>query len=411
MSTVTINSAGELLKRLYAPWEIEDLVNTTYPTLEFCASKGSAALGGDGFRFAVRNQSAEGIGYIAEDGDLPAGGQTEVLQATVQPKVFAGVVQLSGLSRAVSSGDAMAFARTFDENTRHTIDSMAAYKEGAMYRSGSGLLATLTATPVAATNVTPVAVDDVGFFREGMKVDIKNGNNTVVQSAEVVAVDWAARTLLFDSDFQGSVVNTDTIYLSGTQPLTSVVTDREPGGFEDSMVTGGQYLGITRANAANWVASQITASSFLDEDILLRARTLITQESGVPISAMAGRFAAVTHPQQVDVLYKLAIPRVRYAGTSGIDLGNPDNLAFGGIPFKTSYQAPTDKVYMGDWMYHNSLYTPNGEMHIDTEYNGATLKWVSTKDVGLVFIKEYHNFALRKPTCFVRIDALTEPTR
>jgi len=114
---------------------------------------------------------------------------------------------------------------------------------------------------------------------------------------------------------------------------------------------------------------------------------------------------------QADVLFKLAIPRIRYSGNESFDLGNSDEVKFGNIPIVCSYNAPSDKAYLGDWSKHVSLYTPNGKLHIDTEYNGAALKWVATKDVGLVFLKEYCNFANKAPNCFVRYSSLSELSR
>ena len=44
MADITSVTLGELLKRLYASWEIAQLVNLTHPAIDSCAQKGSAAL-------------------------------------------------------------------------------------------------------------------------------------------------------------------------------------------------------------------------------------------------------------------------------------------------------------------------------------------------------------------------------
>ena len=422
MATITVTTLSELLKRLYAPWEIEQLVNLTYPVLEMGARKGTAQLGGDGFRFAVRLESAEGHAYIDEDQTLPTGLQSNVDQATVTPTVHAGVVQLTGLSMAVSSGDAMAFARSFDENVQQTIQAMAAYKEGAFFRDGTGVIGTFNGNPAAG--VGPHTLDDVGFIREGMTLavlDATDGTTWIHGSggtnARIVveAVDWPNRTITLTSavPLDAGVDDNDTMYIGGSQAETTGTgpTSKEPIGLEGSLLASGTYLGISRTTFANWRANVLAVNSLFDEDVLLRARTRITQESGIQLQTMANSFAVITHPQQVDQLFKLAIPRIRYSANDVWDLGNASNVKFGGIEFYTSYNCPTDTAYMGDWQYSNSLYTPNGELHIDTEYNGSALKWVPTQDVGLVFAKEYHQFVIRKPNCFARLTGLTEPTR
>jgi hypothetical protein len=404
---------GDLLKRLYSSDEITQLVNLTHPALEECASEGSAQLGGSNFYFPVRTESAHGHAYIAESQDLPAGRETTVKQAVVAPTVHAGVVQLTGLSMAVSSGNAMAFARAFDENVSQTIQAMTAYKEGALFRDGSGLLTQFNGA-VATTGA--FTVDDPAFLREGMVVDLIDSTATTRHNTnvKVQAVNWANKTVEFATAIAAAVDDNDRIYLADSQNDTGALQTVEPFGFESSIRASNTYLGLDRTAAgnANWAAQEISASSFLDESLLLRGRTRITQESGVDISGMAGTFKFVCHPMQADTLFKLAIPRIRFTpGGSDFDLGNSGNPSFGDIRLVTSYQCPPSKGYLGDFQYHQSLHTPNGQLHIDTEYNGASLKWVATKDVGLVFIKEYCQFVNKKPVCFLRYDSLTEQTR
>ena len=412
MATITTTSLGELLKRLYASWEIEQLVNLTYPALAECAAKGSAQLGGSGFYFPVRTKSAHGHAYISESDDLPAGRESAVKQGLVSPTVHAGVVQLTGLSMAVSSGNAMAFARSFDENVQQTIEAMSAYKEGAFFRDGTGLIAQFN--DAVATSAGPHVCDDVQFLREGMVVDIvDNGTTTSHHNSDlsIKEVDWVNKAVTFTSSVAAAVDDNDRIFIADSQTSGSALVNKEPLGLEASLLATGTYLGIDRAVDTNWQSNALAASSFFDEDILLRARTRVTQEAGIPLSGFGGRFKCLIHPMQVDVLFKLAIPRIRYAGGGEFDLGNSSNVSFGGIDFVTSYQCPAGTAYLGDFQYSKSLYTPNGELHIDTEYNGSSLKWVATKDVGLVFVKEYCAFAVTRPNAFVRITSLTQPSR
>ena len=410
MATITISTAGELLKRLYAQWDIENLVNLTHPARSECAKKGTAQLGGSGFFFPVRVEAAEGHSYIAEDGNLPTGLQSTVRQAQVSPTVHAGVVQLTGLSMAVSSGSAMAFARTFDENVQSTIQAMTAYKEGALFRDGSGLLG----KPASSVSTSTFGMTNVDHFREGMVVDIAaatTGSPThKAAGVAIVGVDWVSKSITF-STTPVAVTTAMGVYLDGYHTASAAVASREPIGLAGSLLATGTYLGINRATYPNWKAGAMTASSFFDEDILLRARTRITQEAGIGLGQMAGRFKCLTHPMQVDTLFKLAIPRIRYAGGGEVDLGNSMNTKFGGIQFVTSYACPPATAYLGDFMYSQTLYTPGGELHVDSELGGSSLKWVATKDVGLVFVKEYCAFVVKRPNAFIAITALTEATR
>lgn len=412
MADITTSSLDQLLKRLYANWEIEQLVNLEFPVLNSCFAKGSAQLGGEGFYFPVRVESAEGHAYISETSDLPAAQQSTVRQAQIAPKVHAGVVRLTGLSMAVSSQSPMAFAEAFDENVQQTIEAMSAYKEGAAFRAGDGVLATFSGNPGATAG--PHTLDDVGFLREGMYVDINDVGTPTTwlhTNLKVTAVDWVNKTVTFASALAAGVDDTDAIYIADSQDTsTSPVATLEPVGLEGSVLDSGTYLNIDRATYSNWKAGAYDVSGFFDESAILRSRTRLTQESGIGLAGISSRMKFLTHPIQGTVLFKLAMPRIRYSGNEAFDLGNSEEVKFGNIPIMTSYLAPADKAYLGDWRYSQSLYTAGGELHIDTQYNGSALKWVADKDIGLVFMKEYHNFVLKRPNAFVRLYNLSGST-
>jgi hypothetical protein len=232
---------------------------------------------------------------------------------------------------------------------------------------------------------------------------------------KVVAIDWAAspHTVTFDTVIAAGAAIGDEIYVAEGQSQTNgvAIATREPLGLEASLLATGTYLGIARATYANWQANIFTASAAFDEDILLRARTRLTQESGIGLGQMARKMKLLAHPAQADVWFRLSIPRIRFAGANGNDPVNSSVTMAGGMPFVLSYQCPTSKVYLADWSMSQSLYTPGGELHVDTEYNGAALKWLATRDVGLMFLKEYCAFAFKRPNAAVRIISLTEPTR
>lgn len=410
---ISTSTVGDLLKRLYAGWEIEQLVNVMAPTLAECAPKGNAPLGGSGFFFPVRTESSEGHGFISETGTLPSGRESTVLQAQVTPAVQAGVVELSGLSMAVSSSNAMAFARVFDENVRQIIQAMTAYKEGAMFRDGTGILTRFNGDP--GDTVGPHVVDDANHLREGMYVDVIKDDAAFTRhhlGIKVTHADWVNKQVTLGTALSG-VGDNARLYIAGTQAQTGTAApvSLEPIGLEGSVLASGTYLGIDRATHVNWRANAITASAFLDEGILLQARTRITQESGIDLGGISSRMKLLAHPMQADQLFKLAIPRIRFSGNEAFDLGNSRTVSFGGVDVVTSYLCPAGTAYLGDFSYHNTLYTPNGELHVDTEYNGSALKWVANTDTGRVFLKSYCAFALRRPNAFCRIASLTELTR
>ena len=154
---ITSATLGELLKRLYSPEEIQMLVQLVSNTLAKCCRRGNAALGGSGFVFPVRTRAASGSAYISEGQTFADPGQSEVLQAMVMPTVNVGSVKMTGLSRAISSSNAAAFATGFEEQTSSTLEHMAWMDEAAFFRDGSGVLTAFNGDPGAT--VGPHTVD------------------------------------------------------------------------------------------------------------------------------------------------------------------------------------------------------------------------------------------------------------
>ncbi len=408
---VTSATLGELVKRLYSPEDIQMLIQLVSETLDRCCKRGNAALGGSGFIFPVRTRSAHGHAYIAEGADLPDPGQTQVLQAVVLPALNYGVVKITGLARAITSNNAAAFAQAFEEQTTATLESMAWYDETAFFRDGSGVLTQFNGA--VATSAGPHTVDDTAHLRPGMKVDIIDVTDFTRHNVDVVIqdVDWVNRTVTFETPLAAAVDDNDMIFIAGSQDATGAPQVREPLGLEAQLATTGVYLGIDRGVIREWQPRRITASRYFDEELIQRGRVWITQITGLPLSGISSNYAILTHPSQAEILFKLIIPRVQYSMGGGFDVLNSSEVKVGNIPLITTPNCPSSKAYMGDWKYSQRLYVPGGELKIDEEHNGAALKWVANKDVGLVYYRSYSQFVNKKPQAFVVYDSLSELDR
>jgi len=408
---ITSATLGELVKRLYSPEEIQMLIQLSSEVLARCCKRGNAALGGSGFIFPVRSRSAHGHAYIAEGADLPDPGQTQVLQAIVLPALNYGVVKITGLARAITSNNAAAFAQAFEEQTTHTLESMAWYDEAAFFRDGSGVLTQFNGNPGAT--VGPHTVDDTAHLRPGMKLDLIDIADFTRHNADIVIqdVDWINRTVTFETAVASAADDNDYLFIAGSQDATGAPVVREPLGLEASLAATGVYLGIDRGVVREWQARRLTASTYLNEELIQRGRVFITQITGVPLSGITSSYALLTHPNQAEILFKLVIPRVQYSMGASFDLLNTSEVKLGNIPVITSPNCSSSKAYLGDWKYSQHLYVPGGELKIDEEHNGSALKWVANKDVGLVYWRAYHQFVVKKPNAFVVYDSLSELDR
>jgi hypothetical protein len=248
-----------------------------------------------------------------------------------------------------------------------------------------------------------------------MRVDIVDTDGTTIHNDNITvsSIDWANKTVTFDTAVASGATTGDFVILndSNLSGALAATTEFEPIGVEGALLASGTYLGISRSTYPLWQSNTFAVSGLLDEESIQRARVRLTQASGIQLSGMAGRLKLVVHPMQAEILFRLAIPRIQYSGTNGVDLLNSSEVKVGGVPVVTSYLAPAGKAYLGDWKYAMSLYPPSGKLHIDTEFNGSALKWLAGFDRGQVFVKEYCAFAVRRPNAFIRLTSLTEATR
>lgn len=412
MPNITNQTLDELLKRQYAGGPIVELSNLTAPALAFAAREGNAQLGGSGFFGGVRTQANHGYAFISPGQALPASRQSKVRQWVVQPVVFAGVVTIEGLAKAISQTNAMAFAKAFDENMQSLLKAMTVYKETALFRDGSGLVATFVDNP-GGGSAGPYVMNDVGWIKEGQVFDIVDATLTTrhLSDVKVLAVDWVNKTLLFDQAIPVAVDPSDRLFVADSQADTGVLVNKEPLGLEAALLSTGTYNGIDRALEGNWRATTVTASKFFDEQILMSTRTRIHQETGMSLQEMGSSFGVLCHPMQLDILFRLCIPRIHYMAGQGFELGHDGSFTFGGIRFYTTYNCPPGTAYIGNWADFETLHVPGNELHIDTEYNGSAFKWVQGFDAGTAFAKEYLAFNCPRPISFARIVSLTEAAR
>ena len=387
------------------------LIQLVSDTLAKCCKRGNASLGGSGFFFPVRTRSAHGHAYIAEGADLPDPGNTTVLQAVVQPVSHYGVVKLTGMARATASNNAAAFAQAFEEQTSHTLESMAWYDEAAFFRDGSGLITQFNGNPGAT--VGPHTVDDVSHLRPGMEVDLIDETAFTRHNEDIVIsdVDWVNRTVTFETPVASALDDNDGIFIADSQDSTGAPVTREPLGLAASLASTGVYLGIDRGTVREWQARTISGTRFLDEDLIQRGRVFLTQVTGLPLSGISSAYALLTHPNIAETLFKLVIPRVQYTMGGSFDLLNTSEVKLGNMPIITTPNCPSSKAYLGDWKYSQTLYLPGGELKMDEELNGSALKWVSNKDVGQVFFREYKQYVVKRPNAFVVYDTLSELDR
>lgn len=410
--TTATDVIGELVKRVYSPEDIQDLTNTQAPVLAKIGRRGSGLLGGEKLIFAVRSKPAAGFAFISETQDLPDATNSTILQASLTPSILAGVVETTGLVRSVTSQNPMAFAEAFEEQMSTLMEHISAYKEGAFFRDGSGVLATFTDNP-GGGSAGPYIVSETAHLRPGMFVDIIDAadNTRHHEDIEIADVDWVAGTVTFGENVDVAVAATDKILQAGSQASSGALVSKEYIGFEGSLLSTGTYLGLSKTNLKQaWASQSFDVSGNFDVDTILRSRTRLQAIKGLTM-AQINAFEILCHPMQADSLARLAFNQIRYNSGGPFDLANGDEVKVGGIKLVTTYNCAPTKAYLGPWDKSQMLYTPNGQLQVDTEKGGSAMKWLNRKDAGLTYVREYGSPVVKRPDLFTRFYNLTELSR
>lgn len=407
MAGVNYSALGELLKRTYSSDVIAFQQNLMIPMSKFMKRATDAkSAGGAGLYFSVSLAGDENYGYDVDDAPLIAAGNELVKQALVSPKKFRGAFKITNFARAMAGGNDLSFADGLRYHVDMKLKRMLRYKEGALFRDGSGKLGQFNGGPSDTTTATAVNTPGANAFRTGMLVDVLDTSTGAkkVSGAQVTAVDRLGNTVTFGTNFASLVGASDGLYISGTQPATGGPVSREITGLDAAIASSGTYLGILRSSYPDWSGNTFSASSaFLDEDMLRRAEEEIRVVGGVDFN---GAQIAI-HPNQKRILDGLAVSRMRYAGGGQHDL-KPD-ATWGDQELIVSDQCPSTTVYVGDFSYFQWFYSPDGEMRLD-DTGGDTIKWLPGYDAACGFWREWAECAVRKPNAFVKITSLADVT-
>jgi hypothetical protein len=404
---ITNTTLGDLLLNVYDKTSIAQLQNLESEMLDKIKEATDFQVGGNGLVFPVNLSGDEGYGFIQEQGALPPSQNEQVAQATVNPVVFVGAVKITGLARAISTGNALAFANGLQYHMDMKLKRMTAYLDTAFFRTGTGQLATYAVNPADTSIANAVQSPGAQWFRRNMLVDIFDANGAdamLAQAVKVTDVDLIANTITLAVNFGATVDISDPLYLTGTHFAGSALIP-EILGLDAGISTTGSYLTLNRATFREWQSNVIAAAAAdLDEDLLLQAENRIMIITGMPMSTIRN-MNLIAHPNQIRKYFENMVPQRQFTGMD-FDAGY-SKLSWNGKPFLFAHNCPRTSLYMGDMSTYQRFTAPGGEMKLDDTF-GPVIKWAQGYDAGMAYWRSYQNFAMRAPNRWLRIDNLAD---
>lgn len=393
------SNLGSILKNVYSPEAIRVLQNFESPLLGRIQN-GRAALGGNGFTFAVNSQSNMAFRPSSDTQALPTAQRQQVQQATVSPRVMLGTVQITGLAKAIASNSAHAFAQAAQYDLSELIKAITHYQEGQVFRTNVDRLLRVNESP-SGTDLT-VDGGQIQNVKRGMVIDFVSDAGLRAASATISDVSWANSTITTSVDVSASIANDDGIFLTGVQDGNGSLLARGYDGLEAGTAASGTYLTLSKTTYPAWAGNVITASGPLDEDLLMQAFNRVRVEVG----ADAKDFALLAHPSALRRFMEVAYPRQRFSGNS-VDLGVSE-VSFNGQSFIDVVTVPDTDVYGVAMSELKRFETPNGSLQLSDDFGGTGIKWLNGFDAGIGYVRSYNNVVLCNPKKAFRIQSLTD---
>lgn len=397
---------GDIMLRVYDRGAIQSVQNITSDLLSRIGLAADFRVGGEGFYFGVNVEGDEEFAYGTEDMAIPTPKTEVVKQARVRPVVFIGQVAFTGLGKAVSTQDEHAFLSAIQYGVDRKLQRMFAYEEGALFRDATGRLADLNANASGGGPFTAVLKDPgVQWIRPGMTIDVIVDDSNKRIGATVSDVDWPANQIVYDGGaVSGSPdVEDAMIFRTGIQDASDPTAEVEILGLPVAVADSGSYLQIDRSSYPTWEGNVLDAADGpLSEDLLLTAENRLKVIGALDKGSIMDCVTAV-HPNQLRKYFELVSPQKEFTGLS-LDAGYK-KLTWNGREIIDCYSIPETEFYMGMLSSLQKFVAPGGEMQIDTTF-GPAIKWTPGYDKGVMYLRGYHNFAVRQPNAWVRAHTL-----
>ena len=353
--------------------------------------------------------------FDADGGDLGRGDGPVFDKALIPTTNLKFAVEWTAKAQWTTDDKRKAVIDTF----RHLMaNSMAEYRRHidtlAIGSAGDGVLGTVESTSNSGGVDTVVLTNTNGarLLRYGQPINVYSStlatNRTAGAEKEITYLDGATRTIK---------VPTVTGLVAGDKIVVSGVSATPPVSllgvlYHHNGAVTGSWLGLDRALVPEVRANRVNAAGALALPHARMALNKIGERLGM---GKGRRLTAWMHPAQLQAYEDLAnlsvVINKSPSSREGLDLYWGDNITIAGIPIKTHWAWPKDRIV---FIANDSWYLP--DMHPVGFYEvGGTRIWpirgasggIATSSI-FYYVGSF-NFALANPAAVAYIDGLTVP--
>lgn len=396
MAGAELATVGAIMKEVYGP-RIESQMQeetVTKKRIERTSEGVTETIGGKYVDFPIRVKRNHGIGYRAEDADLPTAGRQGFTEVHIPLRYGYGRIRLTEQVISLAKTNTQAFANAMDDEMDHLKTDLAKDENRIAYGDSTGQLAAVTADAGA----NEVVVDTVQYLEVGMIIDIMNVTTDVAiaTSREITAINEDTLTVTYS----GADITPTTDHVL----VRAGSWEREPSGFGNIIDDTLTLHTVDPSVQPKWAAivnDNGGVNRALSEGLMIRVCDDIRRKSGrkptVIFQSLGVRRA----------YFNLLTQQRRYNDTkefAGGFVGLPFNYGTE-IPVVEDVDCPANTMYFVDESAFK-VYRSK-EWHWADE-DGNVLKWVTDKDSWTAFMRQFSEFATSHRNAHARLEDITE---
>lgn len=399
-----LSTINALLKDDYLTSQIQDIVNKS--TFMLSKLKKEDTTHGKQFIFPVQTGVSQGVGARGENVILPDPGFGEYEQALGNVKYLYSTMYITGQAISSTQNNKTAFADALKTALRDARDGLMLDLQRQVWGDGSGVIGVVAATATSATQsvtdpygLTYVAADldnseKTRLFRRNMNIFVASDD----VFAKVIAVNANGTITLAAST---TLTIGSLIYRGDATGRTSV--NNEITGITGTLLTTGDYLGLSRTGRPEWQANVIqvgtgTGGGITEEAMRIALDTAEINGTGAPDIIVTNHKTRRRYEGLLQAQRRFVNPMKLEGGYNAIE--------FDGLPLMVDRDAPPQRMFflrLADfsWMIMEDVKW--------MDRDGNVLKAVEDKDAYKAVLFTYRELITKKPANQTVLFDITTP--
>lgn len=390
MATSSITTASELLKLDYQD-AIRYQLNYEADPLFGMLKRDTSKVQGSEVVLYMRFGRSGGVGWRSGLDDLPTANSRKGKQAKFPTKdLFARLTIQDKLIEA-SKNNIGAFARALQTEMEELMTDAKDEVSRAVYGDGTGTLGIVT----DATSATAPEVDNIGYFAEGMLVDVYSGASLVKGGLEITKVDYDTSTITFKEAATG-MAKDDRIVLAGSdgKAITGL------GALFDTNIT--TIYGLSRTDYPFLNPHSVSVGGDLDLNHIQKGIDAVDVRAGSTTNALvAGHGVRRSYQTLLEESRRIVNTLNLKGGFTALSYTGGK----GEIPFIATKYCPAKVLYgldLNDWGVYQMA-----DFHF-MDRDGSVLHRVSNKPAWEASLVSYTEIACDKPRGQFVLTGITE---